>query len=109
MISTNGSQRCSGRRRWQETLNRITMINRRYAILALAPQVWNEQWVNRQQLLSRIGRHHDVLYSTGGWFVWDRAADAWRTAAICGRIDAADNVWIDESPRYLMRCLLYTS
>ena len=35
--------------------------------------------------------------------MWDRAADEWRSAPICGRINAADNVWIDESPRYLMR------
>ena len=79
------------------------MIERTYAILALAPQVWHEQWVNRQQLLSRIGRHHAVLYSTGGWFLWDRTADEWRGAAFSGRMEHTDNVWVDESPRYLMR------
>jgi len=77
--------------------------NVHYAILALAPQVWHEQWVNRQQLLSRIGRHHSVLYSTGGWFVWDRASDDWRRSAFFGRMENTDNVWVDESPRYLMR------
>jgi len=73
------------------------------SILALAPQEWDGQWVNRQQLLSRIGRHHRVLYSTGGWFVWDRHSDAWRQSSIRGCIGARDNVWVDEPPRYLMR------
>jgi teichuronic acid biosynthesis glycosyltransferase TuaH len=75
----------------------------RYAIVALAPQEWDGQWVNRQQLLSRIGRDHEVLYSTGGWFLWDRATPEWRGARVFGRMRRADNVWIDESPRYLMR------
>jgi glycosyltransferase involved in cell wall biosynthesis len=79
------------------------MSDCRYAILALAPQVWHAQWVNRQQLLSRIGRHHTVLYSTGGWFMWDRSSDEWRRARFSGRMSASDNVWLDESPRYLMR------
>ena len=75
----------------------------RFAIMALAPQVWDEQWVNRQQLLSRVGRHHAVLYSTGGWFVWDRHTEAWRHSRFFGDFRTSDNVWIDESPRYLMR------
>jgi glycosyltransferase involved in cell wall biosynthesis len=75
----------------------------RLPILALAPQVWHEQWVNRQQLFSRIGRWHDVLYSTGGWFVWDRISAQWRQSPWRGRIVATDNVWLDESPRWMMR------
>jgi len=75
----------------------------RFAILALAPQVWDEQWVNRQQLLSRVGRKCDVLYSTGGWFLWDRHSPAWREARWGGGFRRSDNVWLDESPRYLMR------
>lgn len=84
------------------------MNDPRYAILALAPQVWHAQWVNRQQLLSRIGRDHLVLYSNGGWVVWDRASDAWRNAAFSGRFVPSDNVWLDESPRYLMRWPRFT-
>lgn len=72
-------------------------------ILALAPQVWHAQWVNRQQLFSRLGRRHTVLYSTGGWYVWDRASDAWRHSSLGGRVVPSDNVWLDESPRWLMR------
>ncbi|HEY9446278.1 MAG TPA: glycosyltransferase [Burkholderiales bacterium] len=79
------------------------MSDTRCAIMALAPQDWGAQWVNRQQLLSRIGRHHTVLYSTGGWFMWDRISDAWRRTPFFGRVIPADNVWVDESPRWLMR------
>src|SRR5687767_12909415 len=75
----------------------------RYSILALTPNDWDSQWVNRQQLLSRIGVHHVVLYSTGGWFVWDRNSEEWSKAPLRARIRACDNVWVDESPRYLMR------
>jgi hypothetical protein len=46
----------------------------RCRLLALAPNSWDGQWMNRQQILSRLGAHHDVLYSTGAWSVWDRAA-----------------------------------
>ena len=73
------------------------------SIIALAPNAWNGQWVNRQHLLSRIGRHHTVLYSTGGWFVWDRGSEKWGRAPLAGRMLPCDNVWVDESPRYLMR------
>jgi glycosyltransferase involved in cell wall biosynthesis len=37
----------------------------RLRILALAPNLWDGPWMNRQQLLSRLGRRHVVLYSTG--------------------------------------------
>jgi len=73
------------------------------AIVALAPQDWHGQWVNRQHLLSRVGRNHTVLYSTGGWFVWDRRSDEWRRAPWGGRLQEIDNVRVDESPRWLMR------
>ncbi len=38
---------------------------RRLRIIALAPNAWHGPWLNRQQLLSRIGQRHDVVYSTG--------------------------------------------
>jgi glycosyltransferase involved in cell wall biosynthesis len=39
--------------------------NHRLRILALAPNLWDSQWMNRQQLLSRLGSQHVVLYSAG--------------------------------------------
>lgn len=39
--------------------------------LVFAPNDWEEQWMNRQQLFSRIGRKNTVTYSTGLFFSWD--------------------------------------
>lgn len=72
-------------------------------LLVLAPNSWLGQWVNRQQLFSRIGREHPVLYTTGGWFIWDRHASHWKQANWLGAFAAHDNVWVDMSPRFLMR------
>jgi glycosyltransferase involved in cell wall biosynthesis len=72
-------------------------------IIGLATNPWDGQWVNRQQLLSRIGRRHAVLYSTGGWFTWDRHSSEWRKAPLLGAIRDSDSVWIDEPPRLLLR------
>lgn len=74
-----------------------------FHLLVLAPNPWRSQWVNRQQLFSRIGRDVTVLYSTGGWFSWDLRSDDWQKARWAGGLTREDNVWIDESPRYLMR------
>ncbi|MBA4175627.1 MAG: hypothetical protein C0505_03570 [Leptothrix sp. (in: Bacteria)] len=80
-----------------------TKTRSRTRILVLAPNSWTSQWVNRQQIFSRIGRHLDVLYSTGGWFTWDRDGSAWKEASWWGSFMRRDNVWIDQSPRLLLR------
>ena len=72
-------------------------------LVALAPNSWDGQWVNRQQLLSRLGRRFRILYSTGGWFSWDRHSSEWRQAPFRGSIQHTDNVGVDHSPRYLLR------
>lgn len=72
-------------------------------IVGLAPNSWHGQWVNRQHLLSRLGLKHQVLYSTGAWSVWDRESPSWRAASPWGRFERADNVTIDQPPKYLLR------
>src|SRR5262245_48798585 len=72
-------------------------------ILVLAPNSWKDQWVNRQQLMSRLGKRHAILYSTGGWFSWDRSSEEWQKADWLGSILPYDNVWVDDSPRFLLR------
>ena len=74
-----------------------------FGLIALAPNDWHGQWVNRQQLLSRLGGHLPVVYSTGGYFVWDRRRDAWRKAPLRGRFERNDSVWVDHPSRWLMR------
>ena len=72
-------------------------------LLVLAPNPWVGQWVNRQQLFSRLGRQYAVLYSTGGWFTWDLRDTDWQQSTWAGRCTRVDNVWVDESPRCLLR------
>lgn len=74
-----------------------------FELLVLAPNSWQSQWVNRQQLFSRIGQSHSVLYSTGGWFTWDRYLPDWKQASWTGQFPSYDNVWVDKSPRWLLR------
>ena len=72
-------------------------------ILALAPNRWDGQWMNRQQLLSRIARKHPVLYSTGPWSIWDRVRDTFRTVPVRGAFLPRDVVMVDDPPRWLLR------
>jgi len=72
-------------------------------IIGLAPNAWHGQWVNRQQLLSRLGLKHRVLYSTGAWSIWDRQSIDWRRAKPLGHLHRADNVAIEEAPKFLLR------
>lgn len=71
-------------------------------IVALSPNDWHGQWVNRQQLLSRLAPHWPVVYSTGAWSVWDRASDAYRAAPLFGAIDdkSAGGVLLDTPGRW---------
>jgi glycosyltransferase involved in cell wall biosynthesis len=74
-----------------------------YRVLVLAPNPWQSQWVNRQQLFSRLGRHRPVLYSNGGWMSWQCRTDEWRRAAWSGGVLHTDNVSVDEPARVLVR------
>lgn len=74
-----------------------------YDVLVLAPNPWHGQWVNRQQLFSRIGRVRNVLYSCGGLFSWDRGGEEWAAASWFGGFHRADNVWVDTPAKALVR------
>jgi glycosyltransferase involved in cell wall biosynthesis len=74
-----------------------------FRLMVLAPNPWLGQWVNRQQLFSRIGKRHPVLYSTGGWFSWDRGTPEWQSATWTGGIQSVDNVMLDEPAKMLTR------
>jgi len=72
-------------------------------IVALSPNDWDGQWVNRQQLLSRLACKRPILYSTGGWSIWDRHSPAYRASSRLGRVEPKDNVLLDHPGRWLPR------
>jgi glycosyltransferase involved in cell wall biosynthesis len=74
-----------------------------YSVVGLSLSDWFGQWVNRQQLLSRLGRAHRVVYSTGAWTVWERGEPARRAARLGGATTLSDNVVVEQAPRILLR------
>jgi len=72
-------------------------------ILALAPNHWHDQWMNRQYLLSRLGRRHRVLYSRGPWTIWDRNGEQYRSSPMFSRFGPSDNVLVDQPGRATLR------
>jgi glycosyltransferase involved in cell wall biosynthesis len=71
-------------------------------ILALAGNPWDGQWMNRQQILSRLAKAHRVLYSTGPWSIWERETPECRAAPLMGAFEARDGALVDQPPRLLL-------
>jgi len=72
-------------------------------IVSLASTVWTDRWMNRQQLLSRLGRRHAVVYSNAAWHTWDRHGPEWKRAPLAGAFARSDNVWVESVPAWMMR------
>ena len=72
-------------------------------IVSLASTIWTDRWMNRQQLLSRLGRRHAVVYSNAAWHTWDRHKDEWKQASLAGAFSKLDNVWVESVPAWMMR------
>jgi hypothetical protein len=51
--------------------SQITDTLSNYDFVVMAPNDWLGQWMNRQQLFSRIGQHTNVVYSQGLPYSWD--------------------------------------
>ncbi|MEZ5564340.1 MAG: glycosyltransferase [Gammaproteobacteria bacterium] len=75
----------------------------RCRIFAMAPNSWSGQWMNRQQILSRLAAHHDILYSTGPWTVWDRNSSSFQETPGRGSFTSQDGVTVDAAPHWLLR------
>jgi glycosyltransferase involved in cell wall biosynthesis len=71
-------------------------------ILALAGNPWDGQWMNRQQILSRLAKAHRVLYSTGPWSIWERDTPECRAAPLLGAFETRDGALVDRPPRLLL-------
>ena len=69
-------------------------------MLALAPNTWNGPWMNRQQLLSRLGRRHVILYSSGPTLREQTLPDSSRIRWN-PRLVSQDNVTVDLLPKWM--------
>lgn len=73
-----------------------------HVFMVLAPNKWNSLWMNRQQLMSRIGKKYPVIYSNGPYFSWERK-EAMSESTLRGSFHKQDNVILDTSPLMMMR------
>lgn len=69
-------------------------------ILAFGPNPWHGPWMNRQQLLSRLGRFGPVVYTMGAPQPGRRKVPR---AGLNGGLLPVDNIWIDLPPAWLLR------
>jgi glycosyltransferase involved in cell wall biosynthesis len=72
-------------------------------IVALAANPWDGQWMNRQQLLSRLAGRHRILYSNGPFRIWDRGKDEFRRASLFGSFEQRGGVVLDRRGRLPLR------
>src|SRR5262245_28024291 len=72
-------------------------------IVALAANPWDGQWMNRQQLLSRLAGRHAIVYSNGPFRTWDRGKDEFRRASLFGSFEQRGGVLLDRRGRLPLR------
>lgn len=72
-------------------------------IVALAANPWDGQWMNRQQLLSRLAGRHAIVYSNGPFRIWDRGKDEFRRASLFGSFEQRGSVVLDRRGRLPLR------
>ncbi|MBF0191187.1 MAG: glycosyltransferase [Magnetococcales bacterium] len=72
-------------------MERDSRPNPKPPILAFAPHPWDNHWLSRQQLLSRLARRGwPVLYSHGPLNWWERHARPWQQASWLGRVESRE-------------------
>jgi len=66
--------------------------------IVLAPNSWQGQWMNRQQLFSRIAANHRVVYSCGPFFLWQRHEPQFKSAHWLPKPKKLDGVILCAAP-----------
>lgn len=67
---------------------------RRPILVAFSTNDWDGAWMNRQQLLSRLGaRGWNVFYSQGAFRSWERNTPAFDSAPLQVSVTRTDHVW----------------
>lgn len=73
-----------------------------YDIVGLANTYWDGLWMNRQQILTRLGKITTVLYARGPWLTWSYHK-AIKESTLLGSFEIKDNVIVESSPLILPR------
>ena len=82
----------------------IAGIAERSAVIGFGVDDWTDTWQTRHQFMSRLGaRRWRVVYSTGALSVWQIGKPAWKAAPWRDRIQATDNILVDQPGRLMPR------
>lgn len=71
--------------------------------VVLAPNAWKGQWMNRQQLFSRIGKMYKVIYSTGPFMSWEVKSKRFSNANLLSGSEVSDNVIVHHCSKFSLR------
>ncbi|MFL0796103.1 MAG: hypothetical protein K6L73_01275 [Cellvibrionaceae bacterium] len=71
----------------------------KYEFLVLAPNPWGGQWMNRQQIFSRIGIQHNVIYSNGPLHFHQRKSEHFSNSPWLEKSEKKDNITLSKSPK----------
>lgn len=63
----------------------------KFTFIALDVTSWDGMWMNRQQIMSRIGKDSHVVYSTGPQYSWDLRSDI-KSINLLSRLEKKDNI-----------------
>ena len=74
-----------------------------FQFIVLAPNNWFGQWMNRQQLFSRIGKKHKVIYSNGPLHSWQKSSETYKTAPMLYTTESANNISVLKPSRLFAR------
>jgi len=75
----------------------------KYNFIVLAPNRWEDVWMNRQHLFSIIGKEHNVVYANAPFYYWDRKLKRYKAAPFWGSNRYINNVLNIEFTKLLLR------
>jgi len=71
--------------------------------LVFAPNSWSGQWMNRQQLFSRISTTNDVMYATGMFATWDIGSPRYGRAPLTVSFEPTGTVTLANPGKFNVR------
>ena len=84
-------------------MNDTKTCQQKFQFVVFAPNDWCGQWMNRQQLFSRIGQHFDVIYSIGMFYSWDVSSSEFKKAPLFADHSYHENVTVVTQSKWPLR------